>query len=214
MTCCSRSRCVLSLEWLCAEQWWQEWQSQSPQDYFIFFLFLPPCCFKQQSFICQACWGKCSHVGSAKGTHQNRLDEGNGPQPVKAKSLPNFWEIRFFNLAPKWTLNILQWDHTQPGHPWHLGNSAFPALSGAGFGCETKIGRPIKGSLINFCFSLIAFCLHYGQISRVSRHLAWDSQLDSQKLKFPLQVKEKHIQLLHQQLIPSCANNWKLAAEK
>lgn len=41
LMCFCNSRCVLPLEWLCAKQWWQEWQSQPPQGYFIFLLFPP-----------------------------------------------------------------------------------------------------------------------------------------------------------------------------
>lgn len=66
-----------------------------------------------------------------------------------------------------------------------MGNSDFPTLRGAGFGCETKTGQSIKGSLVNFCFSLIAFCPHYGLMSRVSRHSAWGSQTVKSQMHKP-----------------------------
>lgn len=162
--CCSRSRCVPPLMAGVAVT------ITSGLFYCPSFSPLCDCCLKQQNLFARLA-GE-----NALLLDQNRLDEGNGPQSIKAKSLPKFWEIRFYHLAPKRTLNILQWDQTQPGHPWHLGNSDFPTLSWAGFGCETKAAQSIKGSIVNFCFTLIAFCLYYGQMSRASRHSAWDIQ--------------------------------------
>lgn len=115
-------------------------------DYFIVLLFLPSVIVALNSKILFARFAG----ENALLLDQNRMDEGNGPQSIKAKSLPKFWETIFYHLAPKRTLNILQWDQTQPGHPWHLGNSDFPTVSGAGFGCETKAGQSIKELLLIF----------------------------------------------------------------
>lgn len=106
LMCCSRSRCIPSTGMASCKAVTAGVATTITTGLFYFpsFSLLCDCCLKQRSFICQACWRKCSHIGSA------RLDEGNGPQSIKAKSLPNFWETRFYHLAPKTPLNTLQWD--------------------------------------------------------------------------------------------------------
>lgn len=165
--CGSRNRCVLSLEWLCAKSDGRS-SNHNHLRIILFSFIFSPLLLQTAKFYLPSLLGKMLSCWISKGTHQNKMDEENGPQTIKPKSLPNFWEI--LSSSTKKNIKYITVRPNPTRTPWHLRNSAFPALSGAGFGCETITGWSIKGSFVNFCFSLIAFCLHYGQMSRVSRH--------------------------------------------
>lgn len=55
--------------------------------YFPSFSPLCDCCPKQQSFVCQTCWGKCSHVGSARGHIRTGWMRGMGNNPSRQELL-------------------------------------------------------------------------------------------------------------------------------
>lgn len=97
LMCCSRSRCVPPTGMASCKAVTAGVATTITSESFYFPSFAPlcDCCLKQRSFICQACWRKCSRVGSARGHTRPGWMRGMGHSPSRPNLFLNFERPNF-----------------------------------------------------------------------------------------------------------------------